>query len=275
MILEAIATFLISFTQISNPSPLSYQYEGSYYGVFQSERNIMYDTSNRVYYIDSSLSFNARIQYNDGENYSINNFDFEYNVSMYQLNTNNGGSPSLLHTLNLRQYYSSYQTIVNNDVEFGYTMDLLNDTLIAFISENNIFINSESYEYSSYAVMSNVSELVINMPINLIDELVNNVFDLNSQVYYENGYNNGYSEGYQNGKADGYSEGLQAGMDTNGEAFVIFNGILNVAMIPINVFLKIFEFEVFGINISSLVSALLSVAILIIVIRLITGKKSE
>ena len=94
---------------------------------------------------------------------------------------------------------------------------------------------------------------------------------------YENGYWDGYNEGYDDGKDYGYVHGYADGQDNqmNPEMFTIFNGILNVAMIPVNVFLGIFNFEVFGINISALVASLLSICILVVVIRLITGASSK
>ena len=77
---------------------------------------------------------------------------------------------------------------------------------------------------------------------------------------YEDGYSNGYVDGYQNG------------VNVDSTAVVIFNGILNIALVPINFFLAMFNFEVLGINISQLVSAILSICLVIIVVRFVTGK---
>lgn len=94
---------------------------------------------------------------------------------------------------------------------------------------------------------------------------------------YDNGWWDGYNEGFEEGKDAGYIDGYADGQDNqmNPEMFTIFNGILNVAMIPVNVFLGIFNFEVFGINISAVVASLLSICILVVVIRLIAGGSSK
>lgn len=119
-------------------------------------------------------------------------------------------------------------------------------------------------------------------------------YDSLSPTYSEN-YNNGYNDGYNQGKSDGYTEGYNEGnyngdsvgyqrgythgyndaFNTDSTAATIFTGIVNVALVPINFFLACLNFEVFGINIGGFVSALLTVCIIIIIVRMITGKKSS
>ena len=109
------------------------------------------------------------------------------------------------------------------------------------------------------------------------DSIIENAILRDSRLSFDQGYYSGYADGnkygqsvaYQRGYDDGYNDGFSA----DSTAMTIFNGILNVALVPINFFLSIFNFEVLGINIKGLVSALLTIAIVIIVIRLITGKK--
>lgn len=88
------------------------------------------------------------------------------------------------------------------------------------------------------------------------------------------GYNTGYAEGYDAGQQTGYANGLQDGLDTDSTALTIFTGIIDVGLLPVNVFIKMFNYEVFGINIAGLVSGLLTIAIVIIIIRIITGQKN-
>lgn len=105
----------------------------------------------------------------------------------------------------------------------------------------------------------------------------NYLYWLNNDIDYNNGYQYGYTvgnyDGYNEGFDIGYNVGFNQGSSMDSTTFTIFNGILNVAMVPVNFFLAIFNFEILGINIKSLVSALLTLSIIIIVIRLITGKK--
>ena len=122
---------------------------------------------------------------------------------------------------------------------------------------------------------------------NLFNQIQNYVDSLNSESYgsfttgYDEGYNNGYSQGledggssgYQTGYADGYSQGVSQ----DGAMSAIFGGIINIALLPINFFLAMLNFEVFGINIGSFVASLMTIAIVVMVIRMIFsgGNKSS
>ena len=93
----------------------------------------------------------------------------------------------------------------------------------------------------------------------------------NQDYTYQNGYNDGYSNGYQGG----YNSGYNAGANTDATASTIFTGILDVALIPVNVFLTIFNFDVFGINIAGIVSALLTISVVVIIFRFLFGGKKD
>lgn len=88
---------------------------------------------------------------------------------------------------------------------------------------------------------------------------------------YDNGYSKGYADGHDSGYNTGYSDGYTNGVQVDDTAFTIFNGILTIGMIPINVFLAIFDFNILGINISNFIMSLLTVLVTIWVIRIITG----
>lgn len=102
----------------------------------------------------------------------------------------------------------------------------------------------------------------------------------------ETGYQNGYTSGYSSGYADGeslsesyYSQGYSAGYSDaesqDGAVNSIFSGITTVALVPINFFLSIFNFEILGVNIASVVSALMSICLILIVWRAVMGGKSN
>ncbi len=91
---------------------------------------------------------------------------------------------------------------------------------------------------------------------------------------FDTGYNQGYEEGSKIGYDNGYTAGMTAGLEDN-TAFTIFNGILNIAMIPVNFFLSIFNFEILGVNMAGFVSALLTISIILYLLRLIKGSKTD
>lgn len=87
------------------------------------------------------------------------------------------------------------------------------------------------------------------------------------QSYYQDGWN----DGYEVGESVGYQDGLTDGQNMDDQMNTIFANIFQVAMVPVNFFLGIFNFEIFGINISSFVTALLTIAVIIIIIKTIVG----
>lgn len=92
---------------------------------------------------------------------------------------------------------------------------------------------------------------------------------------YEDGYWDGYNEGYEDGNNNGYQSGYNDGFteadNLDSTALTILNGIITVGLLPVNFFLAIFNFEVFNINIGAFVSALLTIAIIVIVVRMVVN----
>ena len=88
---------------------------------------------------------------------------------------------------------------------------------------------------------------------------------------YSNGYNNGYSNGDSAGYIRGYDEAFGSITDLNSTAGMIVSGIINIGLLPVNIFLSILDFEVFGINVGALVGSLLTIACFLILWRIIKG----
>lgn len=107
-------------------------------------------------------------------------------------------------------------------------------------------------------------------------------YESGNSTGYQNGYNTGYQEGVDSQTQaieDAYNSGFSAGYDegfsVDSTAATIFSGILQVGMLPINVLLAIFNFEILGINLSAFISAILTVCLTVIVIRTVTGGKNS
>lgn len=106
----------------------------------------------------------------------------------------------------------------------------------------------------------------------LITNFVENGYSLGFNEGYNSGYTNGLDDGLSQGYQTGYTDGYSVAVNQDTTAAIIFTGILEVALLPVNVFLAIFNYEVFGINISGLVASLLTVAVVVIIIRVILAK---
>ena len=112
---------------------------------------------------------------------------------------------------------------------------------------------------------------------NLISSILytSSSYDLGYQAGKTDGYSEGFQAGEYSGKQIGYADGIEYAHSQDHTALTIFTGICTVAMLPVNMFLTIFNFEVFGINIGGFISSFLTIAIVIIIIRMVTGKKSD
>lgn len=120
-------------------------------------------------------------------------------------------------------------------------------------------------------------------PGNEYAEGYNQGFDLGHDYGYNDGYVDGHAVGYEAGEADGertgYSQGYAVGYSdaesTDENVNSIFMGIAEIGLLPINIFLAIFNFEILGVNITGVVSALMSCLMVIIVLRMIMSGKGE
>lgn len=145
----------------------------------------------------------------------------------------------------------------------------------------NSYYNNQSY-YSTLGGVGSPFQRVYDSANTVIilqtiyNDSVNfvNMYNSDSNVYFTNGYNQGLKDGEKNGYSNGYSAGLNDGIKDN-TIFNIFNGILNIAMVPVNFFLSIFNFEILGINMAGFVSALLTISIIIYLLRLMKGSKTD
>lgn len=171
--------------------------------------------------------------------------------------------------------------LANNYVVEGFTVPS---------SDYNLF-NYRTIAMNDYFSLANYSIDLAqnNYTIGYADGYSVGYADGQAQGYadgYSTGNANGYSQGYAEGRAsrngdvtnaynEGYAAGFAEGNTANGTAITIFNGILQIGMLPVNILLAIFNFEILGINLSAFVSAILTVCLTIIVIRTIMGGKSE
>lgn len=152
-----------------------------------------------------------------------------------------------------------------NDYQTGYDEGYSAGWLAGTETSNDMYYQA-GYEYGL-----SVSENFYNTAISNADT---------------NGYNRGYGVGYEEGVAsqqqnitdafnEGYSAGYEIGFNVDSTAATIFSGILQVGMLPINILLAIFNFEILGINLSAFISAILTVCLTVIVVRTVTGGKNS
>lgn len=224
-------------------------------------------------HIDITASIPSAIGYNNIDTYVVMNY-LDISGTLYY-NTKSDYKIDIDYIAYDYVIYRGINYVSDNYVEYVFdTFDFqdlgnlsfyttFNDNYILFnIEKSDAVIASETYTTSG-SFNGNNNESVVTT----IDSGNMNIFErIQSVIQADTG---GYNKGYQDGYVDGFNEGFSS----DSTAVTIFNGILNIALVPINLFLGMFNFEILGINISGMVSAILSVCLVIIVIRFITGKK--
>lgn len=210
-----------------------------------------------------------------------------WEVDLKAYNYSNDSFASIYHSTNyFNNFESSLVTDPNNFLEMSfYLSQSTNSGTLSFYTswydyalDENSGINASNtsalYGSNNFVRFNNGYNIRFDLD-NLHTQLIN-AFNMGIGGYnagYETGYSIGKEEGVSQGYDTGYSDGYTSGIETNGTAFTIFNGILNIGMIPVNFFLAMFNFNILGINISNFILSLISVLITIYIYRLATAKK--
>lgn len=156
-----------------------------------------------------------------------------------------------------------------------------------FNASTNVVFN-DSVNVQSYSA-SSLTDLLLNINWNGVVSQENSDYingynagyqEGYSQGYREGGtdvnvYDNAYHEGYTSGESYGYSvgytDGFTDGQSVDSTVQTIFSGFVTVGLLPIDVLLTIFNFEILGINVSYLVSALFTICLTILLVKMFKG----
>lgn len=150
------------------------------------------------------------------------------------------------------------------------------------------FTSASSFIQTSNFVFPDLGNLYFGCRFSFVNEDFSTVEE-GLSLAFDNGYNEGYGKAeeelsieYENKLADAvseaaqqaYSQGYSDGTNPEYDSLlpIIFTGVLDIALLPVNVFLGMLNFELFGINIGGFVSSLLTLTIVIMLIKVITGK---
>lgn len=178
-------------------------------------------------------------------------------------------------------YLTNFKVYYYNDLgNHTFSLPNVNFLTSTYDSDNSMYYFSDSYDDDDFYLEGDFTSrksFSLSFDLTLIPS---NLFDGSQyQSGYSDGWNagndNGFNDGYSNGYSEGYSEGYLSGQDVDSTASTIFTGIIDVGLLPINFFLQILNFEVFGINIGGFVSALMTIAIVVIILRVVMGGKND
>lgn len=246
-----------------------------------------YSTLDVKYDVSANCDFREVTNDQGNTEYWVHFNSWEADLKSYDVSTDT--FTSIYHTTT---YFNNFESSVvndpNNTLEISFYLDqtTTNANLSAYCEWYDLTVDEAS------GINAGVSQSLMNSTLtakfpntykisfdlgNLHDQLTI-AFDM-ARGGWVGGYEVGYSDGTENGKAigyqTGYADGYSEGVNIDSTAFTIFNGILNIGMIPINFFLAMFDFTILGINISNFVMSVLSVFVTIWLIRMLTGKKTD
>lgn len=150
-----------------------------------------------------------------------------------------------------------------------------------FSSSISTFTCFDSYSRSFSQSVSSVSVNCLGSSFFIADganDLYQNGYNNGYAVGYgkgtatglDNGKEQGYQSGYSQGVADGYQQGYTTGYQESGSFLSQLGGLIgNVVMLPVNVIMSVLDFNVLGVNISSVVKSLITIVLVLFIIRLI------
>lgn len=292
MFLQILVNVIGLFTIASN-NALYPTYENCYLFRYSQQTNgpSFEDVNNNLFYakmeteITSNVYFNSYRSENDNEyHYRIDNINYSITLNYYYLESDGSYTDTEIEYTFTHNLGTTYFTQSNIDT-FNFSLELEYSDIfeVTFRNPNAEHIRdqvitdstaiSEARYYTNFKYVYSFSGQFKQMLSSLINQSgdANQMYNQGYNTGYGNGYddayNDGYGAGYNQGTADGWEEASQ--VDTT--AVTIFSGILSVGLLPVNFFLAILNFEVFGINIGAFVSALLTVAIIVIVTRMVVN----
>lgn len=255
-------------------------------------------TYNSAYAIDSYVDYTLT-----SSNFTLTGSSVDFNIKFDRTNTNTDWYFSgdyisnhyltgwyVTQRINITYGTSNYLYMYlpkgvdsSNDGSNYYIMMVVSDSTFSTDFKSTRVVSSSNVPIVSYTVDLSRSNYDLGYEEGYnagYQSGFNNGFNSGNSSGIDIGYNNGYEDGYSAGVAgtqtaydNGYAAGVAEAANQSAVANSIFDGIIRIGILPVQFFLSVFNFEVFGINVSVIITSLLAVAVTVILIRYITGKK--
>lgn len=228
------------------------------------------DDGDDIYEYQLDYVFYTDIAYNNQTSY-----EYKYNGFKLDLRIiNHNGTQVYSYTEN---YYEEEPIYISNNTfyleyDFDYSDDITSLKILFEFGDNDTawYIPLENYGYEPLFFPFSTDTSLNWTPIT--QNLLPVIFMGDSyDIGYYDGYQIGFDDGDRVGQNTGYSHGYSDAQADDTVPSIIFGGILNIALIPVNFFLAILNFEVFGINIGGFVTGLMTIAVIIILFGVIFG----
>lgn len=128
----------------------------------------------------------------------------------------------------------------------------------------NVFKAESSFMFEIVEIILAPSNLTTNSSITFSNQEYYNGFYQGYDEGFNNGNTVGYDKGYNTGKTDGYNNGYNVGYDEGSNSGnVIGDALLSISNIPFIILSSFLGFEIFGFNVLTLFTGLLTIGLVI------------
>ena len=220
--------------------------------------------------------------------YAVSYYKFNTSTSLFDESTNFNlyyafffdGTSSVLDSerffkadimrINIGSYmdYSSYFSYSHNNFD-AFDLSTQKYNFISYVDSNNFTFNifipldsnieSDYFQFRTYYLKSS-DEAYSSGYNNGLSDGYNNGYDIGKNDGINIGYNDGFDQGYNDGFIDGKDEIINSNESFKDLMFSIVDA-------PFNVLSNAFNFTIFGINLSSLLIAIVSLALVAVVLK--------
>lgn len=162
---------------------------------------------------------------------------------------------------NIKYNYINFTDNYNNKFYF-----IIKDASVFAEDSSSYYVIGSYWNYQTYYLRSSMTD----------NEYFNSGYNEGFNIGYtegENtGYNTGYAEGFNNGENTGYGNGYNDGLET-ADNFT-FLGLIGATIdAPIKAFRGLFNFELLGVNMVSLITGLFTLCVIVAIVKICLGGK--
>lgn len=188
------------------------------------------------------------------------------------------GSKVMFYAYNLEQNFNFnvVRIEINGRTGFGGNTDIYMNNLY--------FYDNNGYSFKFEIVMSKLNEVADPYDYLPTYRTYYLTGDISSDSYYQQGYQTGFETGLNSGKQEGYTNGYNSGYQdgelsgyndgvNSANRYTFSNLLTAVVEAPVNVFMNLLDFNIMGYNLLSLVIGLLTLAVVVLIVKLCLGGK--
>lgn len=188
--------------------------------------------------------------------------------------------PNYYSNINVYVHYSGNTNAtettysISNDDDFLYvSFNMTGGNILNFSVHYSMNTNTSYFNTGNYFTYWFDNVMFDTRGVDFNNGYLQGVTDANStlntdSVSYKTGYNNGVNTANStiNGSSASYQAGYNKGLEESSNLFELFSSAVSA---PIDVLMNTFDFEILGVNVSIFLLSLLTLAFIVIVVRLL------